>query len=155
MSPLITYSLMFFLGAFALFIIIELIVSRAVIRFVIQTAILFAVILLLRVITGFPKITTPFGGVSPIIAIGIMFVCTVLGIVGHYFFNLKGRFSWRTFLKPLIISPIVHLPLIGSVQVTSDIETIQLISFGFLAFQNGFFWKEVFEHAKIQTKSSL
>ena len=154
MSPLITYSLMFFLGAFALFIIIEVIVSRAVIRFVIQTAILLAVILLFRVITGFPKITTAFGGVSPIIAIGIMFVCTVLGIVGHYFFNLKGRFSWRTFLKPLIISPIVLLPLIGSVQVTSDIENIQLISFGFLAFQNGFFWKEVLEHAKPQTQSS-
>ena len=143
MSPLITYSLMFFLGAFALFIIIELIVSRAVIRFVIQTAILLAVILLFRVITGFPKITTAFGGVSPIIAIGIMFVCTVLGIVGHYFFNLKGRFSWRTFLKPLIISPIVLLPLIGSVQVTSDIENIQLISFGILSFQNGFFWTQI------------
>jgi hypothetical protein len=154
MSPLIIYSLMFFLGAFALYIIIEFIVSRAVIRFVIQTAILLAVIVLLRVITGFPKIITAFGGVSPIIAIGIMFVGTVLGIVGHYFFHLKGRFSWRTFLKPLIISPIVLLPLIGSVQGTSNIENIQLISFGFLSFQNGFFWKEVLEHAKPQTQNS-
>jgi hypothetical protein len=145
---------MFFLGAFALYTIIEFIVSRAVIRFVIQIAILLAVILLLRVITGFPKITTAFGGVSPIIAIGIMFVCTVLGIVGHYLFHLKGRISWRTILKPLIISPIVLLPLIGSVQGTPDIESIQLISFGFLAFQNGFFWKEVLEHAKFQTQSS-
>ena len=154
MSALITYSLIFFLGAFALFIIIELIVSRAVTRFVVQAVTILVLILILRVITGFPKITTAFGGVSPIIAIGIMFVCTILGIVGHYFFNLKGRFSWRTFLKPLIISPIVLLPLIGSVQGTSDIENIQLISFGFLAFQNGFFWKEVLEHAKFQTQSS-
>jgi hypothetical protein len=145
---------MLFLGAFGLFIIIEIIISRAVKRFVVQAVILLGVILLLRLITGFPKITTAFGGVSPVIAIGIMFVCTVLGIAAHYFFHLKGRFSWRTFLKPLIISPIVLLPLIGSVQGTSDIETIQLISFGFLAFQNGFFWKEVLEHAKVQTQSS-
>jgi hypothetical protein len=150
MSPIITYLLMIFLVLFGIFSIIEFIISRAVKRFVIQVVILLGVIVALRVTTGFPAARVAFGGVSPITAIGIMFICTFLGIAAHYFFYLKGRFSWRTFLKPLVTSPIVLLPLIGSVQGTSDIESIQLISFGFLSFQNGFFWKAVFEHAKNQ-----
>jgi len=150
MSPLITYLLIGFLGFFGVFIIIELIISRVIKRFVIQIVILFGVIVLLKVTTGFPATRRAFGGVSPVTAIGIMLVCTLLGIAAHYFFFLKRQFSWRTFLKPLVISPIVLLPLIGSVQGTSNIEAIQMISFGFLSFQNGFFWREVFEHAKKQ-----
>ena len=133
---------------FGLFIIIELVFSRAVKKFIVQAAILLGVIAVLKVTTGFPATRIAFGGVSPIVAIGIMFVCTLIGIAGHYFYYMKGKFVWRTFLKPLIISPIVLLPLIGSVQGTSGLEPIQMFCFGVLAFQNGFFWKEVFEHAK-------
>ncbi len=147
MSPLITYLLMIFLGFFGLFIIVEFIISRVIRKFVIQIVILLGVIVLLKVTTGFPATRRAFGGVSPITAIGIMFVCTLLGIAAHYFFFLK-QFSWKTFLKPLVISPIVLLPLIGSLQGTSNIEAIQMISFGFLSFQNGFFWREVFEQAR-------
>lgn len=150
MSPTITYLLIVFLGLFSLFIVIEFVLSRAVKIFIIQASILLAVILFLNVTTGFPAIRVAFGGVTPIVTIGIMFVFTLLGIAGHYFYNLKGKFVWRTFLKPLIISPIVLLPLIGSVQKSSGVEPIQIVSFGILAFQNGFFWKEVLEHAKRQ-----
>lgn len=150
MSPIITYLLMIFLVLFGIFIIIEFIISRAVKRFIIQVVILLGVIVVLRVTTGFPATRVAFGGVSPITATGIMFICTLLGIAAHYFFYLKGGFSWRTFLKPLVTSPIVLLPLIGSVQGTSGVESVQMISFGVLAFQNGFFWKEVLEHAKSQ-----
>lgn len=150
MSPMITYFLITFLGLFSLFIIIELIISRAVKRFVIQALLVLAVIAVLRVTTGFPATRVAFGGVAPLVAIGIMFACTLIGITAHYFFYLKGKFAWGTFLKPLIISPIVLLPLIGSVQGSSDIAPIQMIAFGVLAFQNGFFWKEVLEHAKGQ-----
>lgn len=150
MSPIITYLLILFLGLFGLVIIIELIFSRAVKRFVIQAVILVGVIVFLKVTTGFPAPRVAFGGVTPVIAIGIMFVCTLIGIAAHYYYYMKGKFAWRTFLKPFIISPIVLLPLIGSVQGTSGLEPIQMVSFGILAFQNGFFWKEVFEHAKSQ-----
>lgn len=150
MSPIITYLLIIFLGLFCLFIIIELIISRAVKRFVIQGVILLGVVFFLRVATGFPATRVAFGGITPIIAIGIMFVCTLIGIAAHYFYYMKEKFIWRTFLKPLVISPIVLLPLIGSVQGTSGVESVQMISFGVLAFQNGFFWKEVLEHAKSQ-----
>ena len=150
MSPIITYLLIIFLALFCLFITIELIISRAIRRFIIQAVILLGVIVFLRVTTGFPATRVAFGGVSPVIAIGIMFVCTLIGIAAHYIYYMKGKFIWRTFLKPLVISPIVLLPLIGSVQGSPSLEPVQMISFGVLAFQNGFFWKEVFEHAKSQ-----
>jgi hypothetical protein len=44
----------------------------------------------------------------------------------------------------------VLLPLLGSLQGVTSFETIQIISFGILSFQNGFFWKVVLEHAKTQ-----
>ena len=150
MSPIITYTLLIFMALYGLIIIVELLVSRAAKRFIVQTALLLAVFILLNLTTGFPATRQAFGGVSPIVSIGIMFVCILLGIAAHYFFQLKGKFSWRSFLKPFLISPIVLLPLIGSAQGASNVESIQLISFGFLAFQNGFFWKEVVERAKRQ-----
>jgi hypothetical protein len=141
---------MIFLGLFVLLIIIELVSSRSVKKFVVQGIILLVVIMVLNFSTGFPKPKIAFGGISPILAIGIMFVCTIIGIAGHYFYYMKKNFDWMTFIKPIILSPIVLLPLIGSVQGMSGIEPVQMISFGILAFQNGFFWKEVFEHEKRQ-----
>jgi predicted permease len=150
MSPLINYLLLIFLALFGLFVIIEFITSRDVKKFVIQFVAILLLVVLLRLITGFPipVARTAFGGFSPVIAIIIMFIGTLIGIAAHYFFYLRGKFYWRKFLKPFVISPIILLPLIGSVQQTSEIEIIQLISFGVLSFQNGFFWKEVLEHAK-------
>jgi len=148
MSPIITCLLIIFLGLFALFIILELIISRTIKKFFIQTLILLAVIAFLKVTAGFPAARVAFGGVSPVVAIGIMFVCILFGIAAHYMYYMRRKFAWRTFLKPLVISPIVLLPLIGSVAGTPGLEPVQMVSFAVLAFQNGFFWKEVFEHAK-------
>ena len=148
MPALITYLLILFLGLFGLFTAIEFIIYRSVKKFVIQAVVLIGVVLGLKATTGFPNIVVAFGGISPIIAIGIMFVCTTLGIFANYFFYRKGRFSWRSFLKPLIISPIVLLPLIGTVQSVHELEEIQLVLFGMLAFQNGFFWRVILERGK-------
>lgn len=152
MSPIITYTLLVFVGLYALTIIVGLMANRSLKRFLIEALILVGFFTILNVTTGFPASSSrqAFGGVSPMTAIGIMFVCTILGIIAHYLFYLKGEFSLRTFFKPLFISPIVFLPLVGSVQGVSDLESIQMISFGILAFQNGFFWKVVLEHAKTQ-----
>ncbi len=152
MSSIITFALMVFMGLYVLTIIVDLIANRSLRRFLIEALILISFFVILNVATGFPASSSrqAFGGVSPLIAIGIMFVCTILGIIGHYFFYLGGKFSWRTLLKPLFISPIVLLPLIGSVQGASNLESIQMISFAILSFQNGFFWKVVIERAKTQ-----
>jgi hypothetical protein len=45
------------------------------------------------------------------------------------------------------ISPILLLPLIGSIQAVKSLEAIQVASFALLAFQNGFFWQVVLQRA--------
>lgn len=150
MSPLTSYVLALFITLYAIVILVEAIATRRVKPALIQLVILAAVVAVLNATTGFPRPRVAFGGASPVTAIGIMFLCTVLGVAAHYAFYLEGTFSWRSLLKPLVISPIVLLPLIGSVQGAGRVETIQLISFAILAFQNGFFWKVVLEHAKAQ-----
>jgi hypothetical protein len=94
----------------------------------------------------------PFGptGASPIITIVLMFIGVLLGIAATYVFNLKGSFSLKEFVRPIVISPLILLPLIGSVQGAA-LEPVQLICFTVLAFQNGFFWQQVLRDAKPKT----
>jgi hypothetical protein len=87
---------------------------------------------------------------SPLVALALMFVGVLLGIAATYVFNLTGPFSWRDLARPLVVSPLVLLPLIGSLQ-GSNLEPVQLICFVVLAFQNGFFWQQVLRDAKPTT----
>ncbi len=107
----------------------------------------------LRITTGFPNVVSrqAFGsGASPLLALGLMFVGVILGIAATYIFSLSGSFSWRDFVRPLVVSPLVLLPLIGSLQGAA-LEPVQLICFAVLAFQNGFFWQQVLRDAKPTT----
>lgn len=148
MTPIITYALLIFIGLYTLIIIGEALAYRNVRRFIFELTILTGVIILLNITTGFPYAKRSFSGVSSVTSIFIMFLCTNLGIVANYFFSLNKKINWINFMKSLCVSPIVLLPLIGSVQNNSEVEPIQLISFGILAFQNGFFWRVVFKRAK-------
>jgi hypothetical protein len=67
----------------------------------------------------------------------------------------KEQFSWLDLLKPVTISPIVLLPLMGSVQGVGELKEIQVVSFGLLAFQNGFFWQAVLEGARPVTQKPV
>jgi len=146
MHPLITMLLLLFSGLYLVLLLVEAIITRSGKRVLIEAVLLCAFLLLLNQLTGFPAPSSrqAFGGISPLTAIGLMFICTILGIMAHYVFYLQGKFSWQEFLKPLVISPIIFLPLVGSVQSLTGLESMQMISFAILAFQNGFFWKEVF-----------
>lgn len=148
MSPVITYTLVVILIAYALIILVELMFVRNFKRFVLEGMILLGVIVLLNVTTGFPVIRQSFGGVSPTTSVVIIFFCAFGGITAQHLFYLEGKFRWREYLKPMLTSPIVLLPLLGAIQRSSNLESVQLISLGFLAFQNGFFWKEMFKRAK-------
>jgi hypothetical protein len=105
---------------------------------------------ILYLATGFPAATprVAFGaGWSPELVLGVMFLAVVAGIAGHYIFHRHGAFSWGSLARPLVASPIVLLPLIGSLQGAA-LETIQVVSFVILAYQNGFFWREVLKDAR-------
>lgn len=153
MSAVFMYTLLLAMGLYLVLILVELFKERSWKRFGIEILILGGVFLLLNLTLGFPTNTVQaFGGISPIRLIGIMFVCTILGVAARYFFYLEGKFSWLDFLKPMFISPIVLLPLLGTIQGATSFETIQTISFAILSFQNGFFWKVVLENAKKQVQ---
>lgn len=135
---------------FALLIVAEFLRSRNGKRLALQGGALLFALLILRFTVGFPTPSTAraFGGVSPEPAIGLMFVGVVLGIAARYIFYLRGKFRWRSFLKPLCVSPIVLLPLLQNLEGVTRIESVELITFLILSFQNGFFWRVIFEQDK-------
>jgi hypothetical protein len=132
---------------FTALILVELILSRRILICIVETAALASGLLLLHWTTGFPVVRVAFGGGSLALPIALMFAAVSLGMVAHYFFTLNSGFSWLTLVKPLCVSPIVLLPLIGSIEAATDLNSVQLVSLTFLAFQNGFFWKAVFTSA--------
>ena len=145
MSLPITRILLFVIGCYGLIILVDLVVTRNVKRCLIEGFILTIMIIVLHVTTGFPTPKQAFGGIPLILAVGIMLVCTVLGMAARFVFYQAEKFSWGSFLRPLVIAPIILLPLIGTMQGVSEFKSIHLISFGMLSFQNGFFWNEVFK----------
>lgn len=119
-------------------------------RGLIGLALLLCFLVALHFTTGFPQpaARVSFGGS---IAVGwavlAMFVGIVFGMVAHYVWSKPRRPNWMDFLRPIVVSPLVLLPLIGSLQ-GGPLETIQLLSLTLLAFQNGFFWQQVLKDAK-------
>ena len=143
-------------ASFALSLLIALLDyfrTRSARRLVFCLAALAAMSAALNITTGFPLSGSRQsfgGGTSPVLAVTLMFAGVVLGIIATYIFNMTGAFSWRDFARPLVISPLVLLPLIGSLQGAA-LEPVQLVCFTILAFQNGFFWQQVLRDAKPTT----
>jgi hypothetical protein len=108
----------------------------------------------LYVTTGFPfpsQGRVAFGGtISVWWAVLAMLVGIVLGMVAQYVWSKPEKFGWLDFLRPIVISPLVLLPLIGSLSGES-LEAMQLMSLALLAFQNGYFWQQVLKDAKPKT----
>src|SRR3990172_2672335 len=85
-----------------------------------------------------------------------LYVSTIIGIVGHHVFiqirgveesKRKTKIKWMPLIKPLIISPIIFLAVMTQLaQMGAGGEGLKanIIQF-ILAFQNGFFWKTIFE----------
>src|SRR5688572_1187009 len=91
-------------------------VSRARGRMVSSVVLLAGSIAFLKWSVRFPEAVIAFGGVRPLPAIAVMYICTMLGIAANYIFYLRNRFSWLAAIKPLCVTPIVLLPMLGSLQ---------------------------------------
>lgn len=148
MPPLINYMLLACVVLYAALLLGEAVLGLNRRSIAWEGALLILFVATLRVTTGFPLPVQAFGGFSPMAAVGIMFASVLVGIAARYIFYRQGRYTWRSFLKPLVISPIVLLPLLGSLQGVAALEPVQLISFALLSFQNGFFWETVIERVK-------
>jgi len=147
MSPFVTYALVGCLSLLVAALVVEWARTRALRPFLVQLALVAAAVLILNLTTGFPVSRQAFGGASPLVTIAIMFVASLLGIAARYVYFMR-TFSWPSLLKPMCLTPIVLLPLVGSVQTSAALEPVQVVSLSILAFQNGFFWKAVLEHAE-------
>lgn len=109
-----------------------------------STALVSALFVLARLLSIRTDSINGFGASeSPAFAIVLMFFCTAAGIVGRYLFYLREDASFLELVRPLAISPIVLLPLYGSIEGIDQLKPIQLVSFCLLAYQNGFFWQAV------------
>jgi small-conductance mechanosensitive channel len=131
-------------------ILIELALTRRAKRFLVEVGALAAVVIIALFLANAVTGRVAFGeGMSPLATVAWMFAATLLGIAARYVFYLqKGQFTWLDLVKPMAISPIVVLPLLGSVQTAGELKSMQVVSFAFIAFQNGFFWQTVLEAAR-------
>lgn len=92
----------------------------------------------------------------------VLYACMFLGMVCHSFYSrfLKAKterepFDWGNFFAPVFASPIVFMPLLGAFQ-NADVDLTKLtmpkFMVFFVAFQNGFFWKEVVDNRAKEQK---
>jgi membrane protein DedA with SNARE-associated domain len=87
-------------------------------------------------------------GLSPVAAIALMYVAILLGISARYFHGQRSAFKLSLLLRPLCLSPIVLLPMVGSAPADHPVAPIQLLSLCILAFQNGFFSREMLDRVR-------
>lgn len=147
MSPLLTNLLLLFFGlTLAVSVVFDLLLARRIKRFLITAGILAGFAAVLHLTVGFPRATHHFGPSEELLAVAIMLVSVLAGMAANHFFYAKGPFVVREFIRPLFVSPIVLLPLLGSVG-GAKLEALQFICFAFLAFQNGFFWQRIMADA--------
>jgi len=110
-----------------------------------EGAMLIAIAIFLRETVGFPGFRTTFGDGSIFFTAVLVFVGTPLGMAANYFFYLHGKFSWVSFVRPMLLTPMLLLPMLGSFASVSHLDWLQMGTFALLAFQNGFFWKAIFD----------
>jgi|WetSurMetagenome_2_1015567.scaffolds.fasta_scaffold495386_1 hypothetical protein len=92
-----------------------------------------------------------------------LYVCMLCGMFSQYLYRLlerprstRPKWDWGLFLAPIFASPIVFIPLFAAFQGAGidlkQLTTPRLMVF-FVAFQNGFFWKEFFDRKRRQERS--
>ncbi|SRR6266852_6403181 len=114
--------------------------------------------LFLHYVFGFPALATaapkgPGSGDFLVLALAL-YVCMVAGMGAEYLYHYlevddpsRRRFEVGTFLKPFLVSPMVFMPLVTSLQNAnidlSRFDAARLMVF-LVAFENGFLWRGYF-----------
>jgi hypothetical protein len=84
----------------------------------------------------------------------ILYVAMIAGMMAQYFyFYTRRKFRWRSFIKPFLASPIVFMPLVSAYQkALTSLDAFELgdLMLLLVAFQNGFFWKVIFDKREEQ-----
>jgi hypothetical protein len=115
---------------------------------------------LLHALFGFPNVAATPRGEQDVYLIIVLYVCMLLGMVAHYAYTRfeqpkrrRIKFDFGLSVAPIFASPIIFIPLLAALQ-NADIDLTQLTvpktMVFFVAFENGFFWKEYFDHRRQQ-----
>ncbi len=86
----------------------------------------------------------------------VLYLCMLLGMLAQYGHTRYSRpkrrrrkFDLGVFFAPVCASPIVFIPLLAALQ-NADIDLMKLTAAKmmvfFVAFENGFFWKDYFDN---------
>jgi peptidoglycan/LPS O-acetylase OafA/YrhL len=90
--------------------------------------------------------------------VAITYLSMTIGMIAQYFFyNEDSLFTFRSMIKPVLASPIVFIPLIASyTDQPHDLANFRLSDFMIIliSFQNGFFWKLIFDLQSSKMTSS-
>jgi hypothetical protein len=110
-----------------------------------------------------PSLTQTRSSTDEVIVAVIAYFAMVLGMIAQYFYvqaeggATRVKFEWLPFLMPLLASPIIFIPLV-SIAVDAGgggAFTRQKLMVYLVAFQNGFFWKQVFDQRRVKAGDSV
>ncbi len=122
--------------------------------FILHGVILLACVAFLWRFYGFLK-TAPVGkgDNNEVYFIIVLYVIMVFGMLASYAFQhfskeKAGRKEWDfgLFLAPVFVSPVIFIPLLTVFQQAGG-DSPRMMMF-LVAFQNGFLWKEYFDHKR-------
>jgi len=102
---------------------------------------------------------------NDLILAAALYICMVAGMLCQFLYRRFGlpqgkRGDWDLglFLAPLFASPVVFIPLLAAFS-NADIRlenlSVPRLMVFLVAFQNGFFWKDFFDHIRDHTQRSL
>lgn len=162
MSRLMTALTFLSLAVLALLSIYNYVKEKNGRRFTLHMLALVFIIVFLHQLFAFPfSSLTPTGRGTPeneVYLVIALYFFMVLGMVAHYAYTrfeqpkqLRKKFDLGLFVAPIFASPIIFIPLLGALQNTElDLTrlTAPKMMMFFVAFENGFFWKEYFDHRR-------
>ena len=106
------------------------------------------------------ELTSRGSGENEIYLVILLYFFMILGMACQAFYvhfeqprkkRKKKKFDFGSFVAPVFASPIVFIPLMAAMQ-NADIDlselTLPRMMVFFVAFENGFFWKDLIDHRR-------
>jgi len=156
---------LFFIGVTSAFILASLIVFERLLPRQRQRLAMLSALVLLTFVTllvfasSSPTKIEIKGETTPVqwVMVGLMYASMSLGIIAQsVYFRDDAKTRITSWVKPALASPIIFIPLLSSYQnVLSALNQISLAEVMILlvSFQNGFFWKVIFDKAETVAKT--
>ena len=99
---------------------------------------------------SFPKTIETKDAAQETVLVVVCYLATLLGMAAQYIYTLSEKenkkFQIKLLVMPICASPIVFIPLltmIQSVDLTAGVFSSSKLMIYLVAFQNGFFWREI------------